>query len=496
MPSREVTLAAPPAFHLPPLDDAGNAWVAGEEMKQHLESLYVDTLDLRLARWGCSLRHRSDEGWTLRLPSPERDEAAPGDRGPLRFEGSAGHPPEAATALVQAYARRAPLQPMARLSTRRRRVVVSDEAGEPLLTVVDDEVSVLQGRRVAARFQELGVTLPDGAPVDSPVLRSIVARLGAAGAVVTGAIPGHVRALGPLASVPEVKVPPLSPEPSAAEVVRAAIATSVVTLLRRDPGVRLGGDPEDVHQARVALRHLRSNLRTFAALLEPEWARAVREEAGWLAGELGGVRDREVLLARLEGKAAGLETADRRAAGGLTRQLAAELGEARAELDAAISSDRYLDAVELLIGAARQPRFTEAAADPAADVLPLLVRKPWRALRRGVQSLPDEPPDAALHRLRILAKRTRYAAEAAAPVVGPPAMLFARRVAGLQSVLGEHQDSVVARVWIRETAGTGRQAFVAGVLYGLEQADGDRARSEWPGAWDRLSGRKLRSWMG
>ena len=107
-----------------------------------------------------------------------------------------------------------------------------DEAGETLLIVVDDEVSVLQGRRVAARFRELALV----AAVDEEVLVDVVvARLGGAGAAVIEAVPNHVRALGPIASVPEVDDPALSSAPSAAEVVTVSIAAAVTTLMQRDP---------------------------------------------------------------------------------------------------------------------------------------------------------------------------------------------------------------------------------------------------------------------
>lgn len=486
MAERRVTLAAPPAFHLPALDDSGQAWVVGNEVEQRLESVYWDTVDLRLARWDCSLRHRPGEGWTLHVPDPG------GTRSPLRFDGPARHPPEAAAALVRAYARRAPLQPVARLSTWRRLEPLCDDAGETLLTVVDDEVSILQGRRVAARFRELSVVAAED---EAALADVVVARLSAAGAAVTRTIPNHIRALGPIASVPEVATPPLSAAPRASEVVKAAIAAAVINLLRRDPGLRLGGDPEDVHQARVALRRLRSNLRTFKALVEPEWSAQLRQETGWLAGELGGVRDREVLLERLESEIASLEPPDRRVARDLPERLRTELTEARAELRTALDSDRYLDLVELLIDAARYPRLTAEASASALEILPALVRRPWRALRRDVQALPSDPPDDSLHRVRILAKRARYAAEAAAVVVGAPAARFAKRAAALQTVLGEHQDSVVAREWIRGAAGRGGRAFAAGILYGLEHGQAQQARREWSGVWDKLSKRKLRSWM-
>src|SRR5207237_733472 len=80
------------------------------------------------------------------------------------------------------------------------------------------------------------------------------------------------RALGPAAQGdPDVAVPARPPDPTAADVVRRAIAAGVQLLLRHDALVRLGGDPEHVHQARVGTRRLRSHLRTFRPLLDRAW---------------------------------------------------------------------------------------------------------------------------------------------------------------------------------------------------------------------------------
>src|SRR5205814_9825308 len=97
---------------------------------------------------------------------------------------------------------------------------------------------------------------------------------------------------------------------AAGTVVRHAIATAVIRLLRHDAVVRLDEDPEGVHQARVATRRLRSDLRTFASLLEPAWVAALTEELKWLAEHLGAARDADVLLARLTDRVNLLEGAD------------------------------------------------------------------------------------------------------------------------------------------------------------------------------------------
>src|SRR4029453_8392336 len=95
----------------------------------------------------------------------------------------------------------------------------------------------------------------------------------------------------------------LGPDASAGDAVRRAIALSVIRLIRHDPVVRLDVDPEGVHQARVATRRLRSDLRTFRPLLDEEWSTTLRDELRWLARALGDAPGGDVLLSRLRDSA-------------------------------------------------------------------------------------------------------------------------------------------------------------------------------------------------
>jgi CHAD domain-containing protein len=107
--------------------------------------------------------------------------------------------------------------------------------------------------------------------------------------------------------------------------------------------------------------------------------------------------------------------------------------------------------------------------------------------------------DSHLHEIRIRAKRVRYAAEAAAPVIGGRAKRFAVAATALQTVLGEHQDAVTAAAWLRERATTTDDvelAWVAGLLAAEERAAAAAARAEWTALWDALDRRRLRSWLG
>jgi CHAD domain-containing protein len=216
-----------------------------------------------------------------------------------------------------------------------------------------------------------------------------------------------------------------------------------------------------------------------------------------VAGRLGAVRDTDVLLERLTAHVQQLPEQDRRAAAGLLRRLVADRDAARAELHVALQSDRYVDLVEELVQAARLPKLLPAAEQPAVDVLPPLVRKPWRKLEAAVDALGKDPEDELLHQVRILAKRTRYAAEAAGPVLGKVAQRFASAVANVQSVLGDLQDGAVAEEWLRSTAmrARGAAAVAAGELVAVQRGEMAAARKQWRAAWKTASKKSLRSWI-
>ncbi|HEY7199948.1 MAG TPA: CYTH and CHAD domain-containing protein [Candidatus Dormibacteraeota bacterium] len=486
--TKQLTLGASPAFRLPDLSGIAEGVIASPAQDARLETTYFDTADLRLARWGLVLRQRGRR-WLLAIPNGE--ERPPAELG---FDGPARRPPEAALALVRSYVRGEPVEPVARLSSLCRRVALVDGAGRRLAEIVDDEVSVLHGRRVAARFREVEIEIQPGG---DPLLAALLERLRGAGAGRVDRTPQHVRILGPAAmGEPDVAVPDMPREPAAADVVRRALAAGVQLVLRHDALVRLGGDPEHVHQARVGTRRLRSHLRTFRTLLEPAWAEGLREELGWLAAELGAVRDREVLHERLLALIASLPAVDVRPAAALAEILTTEMEAARVRLLETMSTRRYYDLVDRLVEAAARPALVEAAQRPAAEVLPEIARGPWRRLKQAVRALDAHPPDEELHRVRILAKRVRYAAEAAAPAVGSDASRFGKLAAALQEVLGEHQDSVTLQAWLRATAGGGRRrAFVAGELHAVEATRAEAARAGWPETWRRLSRPRAREWF-
>jgi CHAD domain-containing protein len=401
--------------------------------------------------------------------------------------------------LIRPWLRTAPLTAVAHLNTcRRSSSLLLDDAA--VGSIDDDEVSVLQGGRVAARFREVEVEVDvdDGAPGE--LLDAVVGRLRAAGAGAPDPTPKLVRALGPRALAPPdlVVAESLGKGASAAEVLRAGIAVAVLRIVEHDRVIRADVEPEGIHQARVGTRRLRSDLRTFASLLDTSWSEPLRDELRWLAGELGEVRDRDVLGARLRRQAAALGDDDRVAADGVLVKLDRERGRAVTKAIAALDSRRYLALLDRLVDAANRPRTRPEAEVPAKEVLPGLAGDAFGKLRKGVKKLGKHPSDEALHELRIKAKKARYAADVAVPVVGDEAKAYTKAVGALQDVLGDHHDCSVAAEWLRSAlpTATKAQAFVLGLLVAEQHRQADGLRTQWRAAWDDLDRPKLTGWLG
>src|SRR6266536_2748441 len=174
-----------------------------------------------------------------------------------------------------------------------------------------------------------------------------------------------------------------------------------------------------------------------AGMLDPDWAGRLSGELSWLAGLLGAARDADVLLAGFERDLARLPDEDAEAGRRLLKRLVAARAADHGRLLAAMEEPRHAALVDDLVAAVRAPAWTPQAGQPATEAVPPLVAGHWRRLRRAVDGAGDHASDEALHRIRIRAKRCRYAAEAAVPVIGEPARAFAKAVERLQEVLGE-----------------------------------------------------------
>jgi CHAD domain-containing protein len=467
-------------------------------VRHRMVAIYHDTPDLRLAREGITLRHRtggSDDGWHLKLPLGPM---AKGVREEIQLPPDGEVPPDDLRRTVTAYLRFAELQPAATLVTDRDSLILRDEAGNPLAELVDDQVTVQGVARVSAGFREIEVEDLGGG---AAVLEAVGAALQDAGAVGGEFMPKLVRSLGARATAPpDPPLPePVTPADPAGKILTGYLRMNVRRLLTEDVRFRLGGE-DAVHQLRVACRRMRTAMRVFAPLVDEEWAVPLGDELKWLATTLGLSRDSEVLLERLTGDIDALpeelvlgpvRARIQQFVGG---DLAAGMETAARTLD----DERYVGLLERLVDAAWSPRLTDLAADRASSVYPELIRQSWRKLGKRVARVRETRASGDYHRVRIAAKRVRYAAEAVAPAFGRPATRLAQQVVRIQDVLGEHNDAATAQETLRRIAqsSSGRSVgFTCGVLHALEEQRAAAYRAEFEQLWPEVSRRRYRSWL-
>src|SRR5262249_44944076 len=143
-----------------------------------------------------------------------------------------------------------------------------------------------------------------------------------------------------VAGKPLVPTPPVSSDPGAVRL-RELLAAQRRALLHHDPGVRVGDDPENLHQHRVAARRTRSFLRATRASLDPVWRDRLREGLRELGSVTGPVRDLDVMLEHLREELRSLESVDRAAGEQLLDVLGREHAAARRTLLDTLESDGY-----------------------------------------------------------------------------------------------------------------------------------------------------------
>lgn len=281
------------------------------------------------------------------------------------------------------------------------------------------------------------------------------------------AVDAELRSAGARSSDVPSKVACSLPIPSAtgsgAACLAAYLRAQLHAVAQNDPRVRRR-DADGIHDMRVAVRRLRSTLRTFRPVFDPDRAEHLRDELHWLAGLLGAVRDLDVLRELVDALPADQVDATVRAR--IRSRLEVEQAGAQAALGAAINEERYaalwrdLDALaseeHRRAGPKRLLRRTRRALRGADDKLDHAV-----ALGRGTDR------DAALHAARKAYKRARYAVELLTPITGEPARSLAERLGRLQDVLGGHQDAVVTARLLSEF---GVDAPPADITNALDQA--------------------------
>lgn len=443
------------------------------EERFSFEDTYYDTASAGLLQLDVTLRRRIGEpsaGWQLATPEgePHRVPADPADAAAI---------PTGLTGSLTGLSAGEELAAVAHLTTTRtvHRVMRKGR----LVEVVDDQVSATTMGTQArlSRWRELTVL------GDQRMVKKLVGRLHDHQARQLEPDSRLTRVLGDDGPTDHLDADPLT----VGDLASAYVAAQCAEIVRCDLGLRM--DEPLVHKFRVAIRRLRSTLRVFSRVFDAEASAALETELVWLAGLLGEVRDRDVLLERLLAQVRALppEMVLGPVANRIETTLLLERSEHQTRLTEAMGSKRYFALVTSLRTWLHQPPLTPYASQPAAKV--------DRYLRRAEHKVHDRIAHAdgdveALHRGRKAAKRYRYAAELSAPAVGKKAAKTVEAQTELQTLLGEHQDSVVSAAFLRRmgaaaAASRDQNGFTYGLLLAQEWERAERVRIEAAERWGK-----------
>jgi len=441
---------------------------------QTLEAVYFDTAGHDLSARRVTLRRRTggpDAGWHLKLPAGP--DARTEVHAPLGPDTGAADVPGELIDTVAAIVRGRALVPVARISTVRDVTLLYGPDGSALAEFCDDRVHAWSidshdaSTGTEQQWREWELELSDGHIDDAEdILSRLCNRLLDAGAAVAGHGSKLAKVLGDVTRAGAA--PPADP-------VHRAVAEQIELLLVWDRAVRADA-PDSVHQMRVATRQIRSLLQASEeafGINDDAW---VLGELRELAGVLGTARDAEV-LAESYAKALDALAPDlvrgpvrERLVDGARRQYQSGLRRSWV----AMRSPRYFRLLDALDGLVVIQTPAGEDDHPPATIASSYqrVRKATKASRTADETSHDD----ALHRIRKAAKRLRYVAAATGDTK------VASRSKIIQTLLGDHQDSVISRTHLLRQAdaahAAGEDTFTYGVLYQQKAEVGDRCRAQ------------------
>jgi triphosphatase len=464
---------------------------------QRLIDSYLDTADWRMARAGFVVRTRrrgcQDE---INLKTT-RSAAANGVR---ELEATEDLPEAGLVALgadgpvgrrVHAVAGRQPLRPILQVRTRRIPFSLRIDGIEAAQIALDDtEIVVGNGQRpMQIRRVEVEV-FPQWVDVLEPLVRQLQSNCGLQPATLSKFEAGLLARAVVIPGPPDLGSTHIEPESTLGELAYAVLRRQLTVLGVKEPGTRLGEDPEELHDMRVATRRLRAALDLFVDVL-PIRARNFRGELGWLAGVLGDVRDLDV---QLQAQAAMIEPGQDGLWEDLTALLTREREAARAELLAALDSSRWERLKSGMASMVQQGPNRRATATrvPALAGVPDLIGTRHASVVKGARRARRSGEAADFHRLRIRCKRLRYSLEFSAELYGGRTKRYTRQLTKLQNQLGLLQDAEVAANRLAELAMTAdlpaSTIFVMGGVAEQHRQEASRLLEQLPGEVSRARG--------
>ncbi|GJD51214.1 hypothetical protein OPKNFCMD_3966 [Methylobacterium crusticola] len=482
---REIELKlACGAGDLAALQDYPRLSSAAVQDEAQLSSVYFDTADALLRRAGYVLRVRTAQGRHVQtvkaagdglFERPEWEQVIGGpepDREALR-----------GTPVAKLLGRKARLEPLFTVSVARRTYEV--EQGHSRIEVALDRGHIAAPAADAPDLpvSEVELELIEGSAADLFVLAHAISshvpvRLGVRSKAERGFALRDGERPGTRKAEPVV----LRPEMTAADAFRA-VAHACLRHMRLNEDLLLEHrDVDALHQARVAIRRLRSAFSLFGGLIRDVHSGGTRAELKRLSEPLGRARNLDVFL----GKTLPAERArhpDEQSLLNLEKQLEAQRSDAYAAVEALLRGEewrRFL--IDLVAWINSGPWLTvddgplaRQRDQPARAFAAQVLEKRRRQVKKRGRDLAGLSPEDR-HQVRIAAKKLRYGAEFFGSLYADKKEAkrhrrFVAALADLQDALGDLNDIATGHEIVGDVSAAGRGGGSALFAAGMTAAD-------------------------
>lgn len=456
---------------------------------RHVDVYFDDDRgSLRAAGIGLRLR-RSDDGAELCCKGRARVVDGRFERGELELPWPHAHLPQRAAELppeladrVEPFTRLRPLQPFLELATWRDARIVTHAGHDVCELVVDQVTASADGR--SATFAEVELEVLDDLATTEQLATALRQHLPLQPAEQDK--PTHAAGLLGLLPPPAVAAAPWTGATPLGDALRSIVKAHGADLLAAEAAVRGGDGAAALHTLRVALRRLRSLVRSCRDAWPAERAERALQCLAELGRTCGSCRDHDVMLELVGDGLARLPSALRQGGDAALQQLRVQRDAAAATLQRQLRTAEHLQQLDALfadldaIGHDATGPDGAAANAPLATALPHHFAPAIARVRKLLEKLPAELPLLAVHELRLAVKRLRYLAEEFAELPGHD---YARSLAALttlQQALGGVCDAEAAAERLAHTAttvGDAAQAAVFGALAMWQHHRAGRARN-------------------
>jgi inorganic triphosphatase YgiF len=257
------------------------------------------------------------------------------------------------------------------------------------------------------------------------------------------------------------------------------------------------GDPDAIHDMRVAVRRIRSALLEIEgiAVFDGREARAMRKRLRGIARQLGVVRDLDIIAAQIVKRGSAGATEQRRHSeiGDILANIALRRKDAYEAALRMVESERFGRLLERL----RRCDIAQVAPDGtpscagAREFAGGILWSRYDAMVSHGEAI-DLGVTSEMHQARIMAKRLRYVLEVFAPALGDNIAPLRQALMSFQEAFGTLQDLSVTLQTLEDYMGNDAPSRVLMRLTQELEMDRARALTSARSAWRALSAQEMR----